>query len=634
MIMFKIFSISLSLIAFFVVLPTQSQNYSWKWGNPINIRSLNSSKDDFAPSWNEFEKRLYFSSTRNGKSKFFISTIIDSITFEPPTELKDPLNKTPGNLSYISFLSETEAILNAFHGGRRQSFLNIFYAQRRTGSWQKPIPLDSLQCECFVLHPSISPDGRTIVFASDKEQEGNLDLFSATLRPDGSWGEITNLVDINTDGNEITPFFASQDTLYFASDGYGGPGGFDLFFSTRGDGYWTKPLPLSELNTRFNESDFVVLPDGRAVFASDRPDGVGGLDLYLAFKVITKPAAGEEVPELVLSISAQVPSVRVLKEFEYDLFEIPTSVPQQYVDKLRDFAEDFKDEAMCRPRLDTIYGNILSIYLNRLVKTKLRLTITFDSSNYILKNLIYGTTNKFLEKFPNMESNLTLTPSGTEGVVFHSGDSALFEPLQLGEYRYFFEPSQLDVTLSAIPNNMVLYSEFGVSGMLMTYTDSTLPVNFSIPLKTEAFDIKYLEHQLGDTLLLNFNVQDTLGRGFSKTYPILLNKSYRSLQKVYKYQNRTYQKVSFFNLKKDFQQKISFDVLFNRILQFKDYIKSFVVLPDENLEESIVDEFIQLLREKFQLSPDKIAIEAASSLQPIVDFKPEAKSIILLIEKR
>lgn len=632
--MFKIFSIALSLIAFFVVLPTRSQNYSWKWSNPLNIRSLNSSKDDFAPSWNEFEKRLYFSSTRNGKSKFFISTIIDSITFEPPTELKDPLNKTSGNLSYISFLSETEAILNAFRSGRRQSFLNIFYAQRRSGNWQKPTPLDSLQCECFVLHPSISPDGRTIVFASDKEQEGNLDLFSATLQPDGSWGEITSLVDINTDGNEITPFFVSQDTLYFASDGYGGPGGFDLFFSTRGDGYWTKPVPLSELNTRFNESDFIVLPDGRAIFVSDRPDGVGGLDLYLAFKVITTPAVVEQVPELVLSISAQVSSVRVLKEFEYDLFEIPTSVPQKYLLELKEFFEDFMDETTYQPSLEAIYSNIFSIYLNRLVKTKSRLTIAFDSSNYTLKNLIYNITNKFFEKFPNMESNLTLTYSETKGVVFHSDDSVLFEPLQLGEYRYFFEPSQLDVTLNAIPNNMVLYSEFGITGMPMTYTDSTLPANLSIPLKTEAFDIRYLQHQLQDTLLLNFNVQDTLGRGFSKTYSILLNKSYRSLQKVYKYKNKTYQKVSFLNLGKDFQQKISFNMLFSRVLQFKDYIKSFVVVPGENIETGIVDEFVQLLRQKFQLPTDKITIESLSSSQLTADFKPEAKSIILLIEKR
>ncbi len=632
--MFKIFSISLALIVSFVVLHSQSQNYLWRWANPVNIRSLNSSKDDFAPSWNEFEKRLYFSSTRNGKSKFFVSMGIDSVTFEPPTELKDPLNKTSGNISYISFLSETEAILNAFRSGHRQSFLNIFYAQRRTGNWQKPIPLDSLQCECFVLHPTISPDGRTIVFASDREQEGNLDLFSATLQSDGSWSQITNLIDINTDGNEITPFFASQDTLYFASDGYGGPGGFDLFFSTRGDGYWTKPVPLSELNTRFNESDFVVLPDGRAIFASDRPDGVGGLDLYLAFKVITRPVVEEHLPELVLSISAQVPSARVLKEFEYDLFEIPTSVPQEYIHKLRNFSEDFKDETTQQPSLETIYTNIFSIYLNRLVKTKSRLTIAFDSSDYALKNLIYSTTKKFLEEFPNMQSNLTLTQSETNGIMFRSDDSVLFEPLQLGEYHYFFEPSQLDVTLNAIPSDMVSRLEFNITGMSMTYVDSTLPANLSVPLETKAFNIEYLRHQLGDTLLLNLDVRDTLGRNFSKTYPILLNKSYRSLQKNYKYRNKIYQKACFFNLERDFQQKISFDVLFSKILEFKDYIKSFVVLPGKNIEKGVVDEFAQFLREKFQFSPDKITIELPSSLQSTTDFTPEAQSIILLIEKR
>ncbi len=627
----QITNICLILTLCLIVLPCQSQHYYW--GNPVNIRSLNSSKDDFAPSWNNFEKRLYFSSTRNGKSKLFITNIIDSVTFAAPSELKDPLNKTQGNLSYVVFLSETEAIINAFRIGRRQSFLNIFYSQRRTGSWQRPSPLDSLECECFVLHPSVSPDGRTIVFASDMNQEGNLDLYTANLKQDGSWGEVTNLVDINTDGNEITPFFASQDTLYFASDGYGGPGGFDLFFSVRREGYWTKPIPLSEINTRFNESDFIVLPNGLSMFASDRPEGLGGLDLYLAFKVLNKSVAENQATELVLSISAQVPSVRVMREFEYDLFEIPSSIPEMYVNEANAFSELYNDTQI-EPNAENIYRHIYSIYLNRLTKTKSNLIIAFDTNNYKLREKIDSVVNEFYEKFPNLRSNISFAFRDGQEIAFLSSDSLLFEPLQLGRENFSFEPSQLDITLNAIPNDMVSSWEFGVAGMFATYVDSTLPASHSIQLEPQKFDEVYLRNKLGDTLSLHLFARDTLGRHYSQTYSIILNKSYRSLQRSYQYKNKLYQKVYLFNLNKDFRQWQSFRMLFNRISEFKDYIKSFVILPGDNLEKEVIDEFVQFLRLTFQLSPDKIAIETFPTTKSIEELKPNAKSLTLLIERR
>jgi hypothetical protein len=42
-----------------------------------------------------------------------------------------------------------------------------------------------------------------------------------------------------------------------------------------------KPVPLNDINTEFDESDFIMLENGFAFFASNRPFGTGGLDLYL-----------------------------------------------------------------------------------------------------------------------------------------------------------------------------------------------------------------------------------------------------------------------------------------------------------------------------------------------------------------
>ena len=89
---------------------------------------------------------------------------------------------------------------------------------------------------------------------------------------------------LNSAENEITPFLAGDDTLYFASNGFGGKGGYDVYVTIKVSGEWQPPVPVESINTSYNESDFVVLPGAAAVFASDRPGGKGGLDLYSVSK--------------------------------------------------------------------------------------------------------------------------------------------------------------------------------------------------------------------------------------------------------------------------------------------------------------------------------------------------------------
>ena len=52
------------------------------------------------------------------------------------------------------------------------------------------------------------------------------------------------------------------------------------FLSVKKDGIWTRPYPINEINTKFDESDICVLQNNAIIFASDRPGGKGGLDLY------------------------------------------------------------------------------------------------------------------------------------------------------------------------------------------------------------------------------------------------------------------------------------------------------------------------------------------------------------------
>ncbi len=134
--------------------------------------------------------------------------------------------------------------------------------------------------------PSVSYDGNEIIFSSNRPGGyGNADLYSITKMSDGSWSAPKNLgPEINTPENEITPFLHSDSqTLYFSSRGHKGLGGYDIFYTRKGeDGKWEKPKNLGfPINTEFDEVSFFVSLDGKKGFySSDRLQGPGGKDIF------------------------------------------------------------------------------------------------------------------------------------------------------------------------------------------------------------------------------------------------------------------------------------------------------------------------------------------------------------------
>lgn len=81
-------------------------------------------------------------------------------------------------------------------------------------------------------HASISSDGQTLYFTSDRKGGwGALDLYRTRLDEDGEWQDAENLgFGMNTYYNEETPFIAENDSvLYFSSEGRETMGGYDVY---------------------------------------------------------------------------------------------------------------------------------------------------------------------------------------------------------------------------------------------------------------------------------------------------------------------------------------------------------------------------------------------------------------------
>jgi len=162
-------------------------------------------------------------------------------------------------------------------------------------------------------HPTISYDGNTLIFASDRPGGfGKADLYMSIRTKDGSWSEPENLgPEINTSENEITPFIhTDSQTLYFSSKGHKGLGGYDIFYTRKSDeGKWSKPKNIGyPINTRADELSFFVSLDGKTGFfctsqlitPEGKNLGVGGYDLF-SFNLYE-----EARPDAILFIEGQL----------------------------------------------------------------------------------------------------------------------------------------------------------------------------------------------------------------------------------------------------------------------------------------------------------------------------------------
>ena len=212
--------------------------------------------------------------------------------------------------------------------------LKIMYAywDPETNSWghEQEMPFNNKAYS--VAHPTLSPDGTTLIFASDMPGGiGGTDLWYTKLT-DGEWGIPVNLGEsINTLGEEMFPYLDIDSTLYFASNAWPGLGGLDVFYAdlNRETGLFENPQNIgAPINT--SHDDFALILDANAksgYFTSNRPGGDGNDDIYsfrytlvnLLVKVIDKNTE-EPIESADLNISdgqKPIANDKTNKEGEY-----------------------------------------------------------------------------------------------------------------------------------------------------------------------------------------------------------------------------------------------------------------------------------------------------------------------------
>jgi hypothetical protein len=179
--------------------------------------------------------------------------------------------------------------------GRR--LYNIYIAEKKdTSDFNKPRELKSDRSNKFNNGPlCFTPDGKTVYFTSEVET-GKLAESRKFVNHSGIF--IADLASNGTDLVSIRPFKYNDSIynvaqpsisrngkyLFFASDMPGGQGGSDIYSCELVNGEWSSPVNLGpKVNSSASENYPYTHPSGKLYFTSNRPGGIGKLDVYYTF---------------------------------------------------------------------------------------------------------------------------------------------------------------------------------------------------------------------------------------------------------------------------------------------------------------------------------------------------------------
>ncbi len=138
--------------------------------------------------------------------------------------------------------------------------------------------------------PSLSADGRTLYFVSDRRSGlGRRDIWVSTTDDKGEWTKAVNAgKQINSQFDEISPFIhANNRTLFFASNGLPGFGGYDLFFADKDSTIWTSPKNLgAPMNDNEDQFSLFITADGKKGYYSHEETLESGFSRSKIFEMV------------------------------------------------------------------------------------------------------------------------------------------------------------------------------------------------------------------------------------------------------------------------------------------------------------------------------------------------------------
>ncbi|WP_017498641.1 OmpA family protein [Flavobacterium sp. WG21] len=168
---------------------------------------------------------------------------------------------------------------------QKTTFIKIYKATlNQKKEWDNIIELPFNSNDYSTAHPTLSPDEKTLYFASDMPGTiGQSDIYKVKILSNGGYSSPQNLgPEINTEGKETFPFVTDENEIYFASDGHPGLGGLDVFVGKINDVGVSNIQNLgADINSPNDDFAYIIdIKSRKGFFSSNRKGGQGSDDIY------------------------------------------------------------------------------------------------------------------------------------------------------------------------------------------------------------------------------------------------------------------------------------------------------------------------------------------------------------------
>ncbi|TNE62783.1 MAG: hypothetical protein EP344_04775 [Bacteroidetes bacterium] len=248
---------------------------------------VNTRYSEYSNVWNA--GRLYYSSyskpLKGDSSRLLIQSMLGKPRPDGTLEVYPAeFNEEKQHTAYVTFNADKSIMYYAIGKYARNKPIRFdLYRRKREGesSWGKPEKLPRIinARGYTTTQPHIcrlpGDDAETLFFVSNRPNgKGKKDIWYSRIVND-TFSAPVNLAFLNTEGDDVTPFFfPGTGSLYFSSNGRKGIGGFDIYRSDYIDQKWTTPehMPVP-LNSNANDVFFSLSEHGDLTFFSSNRKG-------------------------------------------------------------------------------------------------------------------------------------------------------------------------------------------------------------------------------------------------------------------------------------------------------------------------------------------------------------------------
>jgi outer membrane protein OmpA-like peptidoglycan-associated protein len=428
---------------------------------PVNMGAeINTAADEYLPVATADESTLIFTRKIDNNEDFYKSNKLNN-EWQTSVYLSNIINTSAYNEGAQSISQDGKYLF--FTGCNRPDGLgrcDIYIAQKKGDDWAKPFSLSApVNTSGWEAQPSISADGRTLYFVSNRKGGyGGYDIWKSNLTDKG-WGEPENMgPEINTAYDEQSPFIHPDDnTFYFCSNGWPGMGGKDLFISRLGkDGKWAKPENLGyPINSSGDENGLTLTANGSyAFFSSNNLKGFGGYDIY------TFELPANLRPNIVTYVKGTVADKKTKAPLEaaIEIIDLQKNIPVY-----QDYSSEDAGEFLATLSAGKNYGlnisregylfysdnfSLIGLKDKKAFNLSVQLSPIEVGNKVILKNIFFD-TNKFelkaeskaelqkLIEFLQLNKTVRIEISGyTDDVGTHLANVALSEKRANAVYQY------------------------------------------------------------------------------------------------------------------------------------------------------------------------------------------------------